>query len=69
MPFFELLLRLFQGVKAIGAIFSPSYRKKLFKQWEQKPKIVVYEECFGAIIGIVAFVGIIVVMVRIITKN
>jgi len=58
MPFFELIWRVFQGLKVLRAIFSTSYRKELQSQWSKQPKLYMYEECFGAFLGIVSILGL-----------
>jgi hypothetical protein len=48
----EFLLRMVQGMGAIIALFSFRYRKKLVQRWRQS-KLVMFEECIGALVGIV----------------
>ena len=64
MPIFEALLRVFQGITAVVALFSPGYRKKLLTRWSAQSRIVVLEECFGAALGLAMIIGIIIFTIR-----
>ncbi len=64
MPFFELIFRIFQGVVALVGIFSPKHRKQLLDRWSKQSTITNIGEAFGALIGIVVIIGLIVLMAR-----
>jgi hypothetical protein len=58
----EALLRLAQGIGLVRCIFSPSYRARVRERYKGKPKVVIWADGLGAIVGL-AFIIVIVAYV------